>query len=412
MNLKNIKKDQLINKIQELQTESDKNKNKSLFLIMIDYLINYKNWLLKLTLISYTILFIRKYSLFKKFWSIISMAFTFVFGISLYDIYGWNLFNEILNFIRQSWLYEYFSTLLTSKESNQEIKIIEEKENILLNKNKIEDNKEELENVTNRYWETEMDEISNIKDNRNNLRDYEIDKPFYYNKYFIIGLSIISLSLIYFFWENITDLFNKNKDIDPGSDSGTIRPDINQNEIELQDNSNLNFIVLEDSHEKLSKETLSILQELEKHINIYDSVKDNLQFKDKTEGTLELIRLFENLKLKYIENVDLFNKLKELKLNNSNILKVEDEIIWLKNLKIIEKFLNKGFDVIPDYNLKLSELPLIDSMKLTSSELIASTSDVQNLNSQLQNEWNISSPPRVASPSPETTIRPLDEIND
>jgi hypothetical protein len=58
----------------------------------------------------------------------------------------------------------------------------------------------------------------------------------------------------------------------------------------------------------------------------------------------------------------------------------------LKNLKIIEKFLNKGFDVIPDYNLKLSELPLIDSMKLTSSELIASTSDVQNLNSQLQNE--------------------------
>jgi hypothetical protein len=43
MNLKNIKKDQLINKIQELQTESDKNKNKSLFLIMIDYLINYKN---------------------------------------------------------------------------------------------------------------------------------------------------------------------------------------------------------------------------------------------------------------------------------------------------------------------------------------------------------------------------------
>jgi hypothetical protein len=51
-------------------------------------------------------------------------------------------------------------------------------------------------------------------------------------------------------------------------------------------------------------------------------------------------------------------------------------------------------------------------MKLTSSELIASTSDVQNLNSQLQNEWNISSPPRVASPSPETTIRPLDEIND
>jgi hypothetical protein len=36
--------------------------------------------------------------------------------------------------------------------------------------------------------------------------------------------------------------------------------------------------------------------------------------------------------------------------------------------------------LIPDYNLKLSELPLINSMKLSSSELIASTSNIQNLN--------------------------------
>ena len=408
MDLKNIKKDQLINKIQELQTESDKNKNKSLFLIIIDYLINYKNWLLKLTLISYMILFIRKYSLFKKFWSIISMAFTFVFGISLYDIYGWNLFNEILNFIRQSWLYEWFSTLLTSKENNQEIEII--KENILLNENKIEDNKQELENVTNRYWETEMNEISNIENNRNNLRDYEIDKPFYYNKYFIIGLSIITLSLIYYYWENITNLFSK--DIDPGSDSGTIRPDIIQNEIELQDNSNLNFTRLEESHEKLSKETFSILQELENHIKLYETVKDNLQFKDRTERTLESIRLFENLKFKYIENVELLNNLKGINVNNTDLLKPEDEIKLLKNLGIIEKLLSKCFDIIPEYDLKLTELPLIDSMKSTSSELIASTSDVQNLNSQLQEEWNISSPPRVASPSSDTTIKPLDGLSE
>ena len=69
-------------------------------------------------------------------------------------------------------------------------------------------------------------------------------------------------------------------------------------------------------------------------------------------------------------------------------------------------------ELIPDYNLNLEDLPLIDSMKLTSSELIASTSDVQNLNSQLQEEWNISSPPRVASPSSDTTIKPLDELSD
>jgi hypothetical protein len=43
MNLNKLNKDQLINKVQELKTETEINKNKSLFSILIEYIINYKN---------------------------------------------------------------------------------------------------------------------------------------------------------------------------------------------------------------------------------------------------------------------------------------------------------------------------------------------------------------------------------
>ena len=43
MNLNKLNKDQLINKVELLETEKDKNKNKSLISIIIEYIINYKN---------------------------------------------------------------------------------------------------------------------------------------------------------------------------------------------------------------------------------------------------------------------------------------------------------------------------------------------------------------------------------
>lgn len=122
MNLNKLNKDQLINKVQELKTETEINKNKSLFSILIEYIINYKNWLFKLTVISFFFKIIRKYSLFSKLFRIISSFFMFIFGISLYDIYGLDLFSNILESIRSSWVYDWFSTLLSHHEEIKEIK--------------------------------------------------------------------------------------------------------------------------------------------------------------------------------------------------------------------------------------------------------------------------------------------------
>jgi hypothetical protein len=113
MNLKNLRKDQLINKIQQIQ--KDNNNNKSLFSIIFNKLVNYKNWLLKLAIVSFLINLAKKYSLFRKIFRIISSLLLFIFGLSIYDFYDENLFYNILEFIRCSWIYEYFSALLTSK---------------------------------------------------------------------------------------------------------------------------------------------------------------------------------------------------------------------------------------------------------------------------------------------------------
>jgi uncharacterized membrane protein (DUF373 family) len=72
--------------------------------------------------ISFFFKIIRKYSLFSKLFRIISSFFMFIFGISLYDIYGLDLFSNILESIRSSWVYDWFSTLLSHHEEIKEIK--------------------------------------------------------------------------------------------------------------------------------------------------------------------------------------------------------------------------------------------------------------------------------------------------
>jgi hypothetical protein len=43
MNINKLTKDQLVNKVAQLENEKDTNKNKSLISIIIEYIINYKN---------------------------------------------------------------------------------------------------------------------------------------------------------------------------------------------------------------------------------------------------------------------------------------------------------------------------------------------------------------------------------
>jgi hypothetical protein len=56
----------------------------------------------------------------------------------------------------------------------------------------------------------------------------------------------------------------------------------------------------------------------------------------------------------------------------------------IKHINTIEKILNKHYEIIHDYNLKLSDLPILNIKRATYPELIASTSEITNLTSLVQ----------------------------
>jgi hypothetical protein len=70
--------------------------------------------------------------------------------------------------------------------------------------------------------------------------------------------------------------------------------------------------------------------------------------------------------------------------NNSEVFSSENKIQFIKNINAIEKVLNTSYDVIPDYNLNLSELQILNLERPTSPELVASTSSLHDLNSIAQ----------------------------
>lgn len=58
-------------------------------------------------------------------------------------------------------------------------------------------NSEEIDPNKSKYFENDKWNIENIE---------RIEKPFYQNQYFLIAISILSLSLLYYYWDNISEL--------------------------------------------------------------------------------------------------------------------------------------------------------------------------------------------------------------
>jgi hypothetical protein len=106
------------------------------------------------------------------------------------------------------------------------------------------------------------------------------------------------------------------------------------------------------SYEKQNREeTENLLSELNQKISIlnhfkYTSVNPHLH------KSLGVVGLFEQLKFKYVERVELINKL--------SLLKSGDRITMIKDVNRIFNTLKRSNEVIPNYNLNLTGLPKID----------------------------------------------------
>lgn len=103
MNLKKYTKAELISKINQYKIDRLEQKvnsnqvNFKNYLSQIwDLLINFKNILVKLTLISFFIQIFKKYRIIRRLWIIINSTIVSIFGISLIDNFGFDFLTNFL----------------------------------------------------------------------------------------------------------------------------------------------------------------------------------------------------------------------------------------------------------------------------------------------------------------------------
>jgi hypothetical protein len=160
-------------------------------------------------------------------WSIINSVLLSMFGIVFSDVYG---FKEFFDYVKYYWV-EYVNFIHGTKIYKILVKIFnvvkesdvnsENGSNSEINKSEKVSNSEIIENKesydfpsSDRQFEKEKngDNKNNWGNPENTKINEESNSPFYKNTYFLIGISIITLGLIYIYWDYINELF---KDIKP-----------------------------------------------------------------------------------------------------------------------------------------------------------------------------------------------------
>lgn len=147
----------------------------------------------------------------------------------------------------------------------------------------------------------------------------------------------------------------------------------------------MNLENITDYHEKVNNNSSKILTQINNRI-IFLENQSNLTPNQKIKIDLDFKTLFNLLKINQTNQIEIFNKLKNLKLEDgSNVLNLQDKMSMLKNINLINATLNKSHDLIPDYNLNLENLPELNiELSRPSSPLENATIQVENLNTTIE----------------------------
>jgi len=127
MNLNKLTKAELISKFKKLDLKNSSNKNQSFYSKIIENILLIKSILLKITLIALIIKILKKYSIFRRVWTIINTTVMSIFGISLLDNFGIEAFNNfiyeiriigsvIVDYITSTQFYTYIASFFRVKE--------------------------------------------------------------------------------------------------------------------------------------------------------------------------------------------------------------------------------------------------------------------------------------------------------
>lgn len=234
----------------------------------------FKNFIVKITLFTILIKYFRKIKIIRIVFRIINYTFLSTLGIFITDIYG---LKEIIVQIEYYWM-KYVDFIHENKIYKTLLKIFnvissENKSEIIEDKSKLSENKLESKIIDSEIPSSRTDikkeEIIHDKTSRGNEKEEWLKL----NKYWI-GLSILSLTLIYFYWDSIIELF---KNVKPDNNpSPSPSPTSNDNPI---------FSTPEEEYKKYFKE-----------ISTNEELYDLEIIKDQNQGkTIEYIDV-ENTK--------------------------------------------------------------------------------------------------------------------
>lgn len=276
-NLNKFTKAELIKQYKKLE---EINSNQTLFFKIINFIIYFKGLILKLTFITLIIKWIRKYSLVRKFWHIFSLIGNTLLGISIIDIYSW----DIISWIKDTSVYKWYTGLFSINELPLEIPSknsinISERTSIETNGVQTES---EINNRINKWFNKE--EITNKEPKVLSKEEFNsLEESNNYKNYIILGTIIIISGIIYYYyWSDIrpaagdagntiiekirsfrswfnndsNNIINNN----PENNSMNIPTNINQ-DIQLVDNTPANIQPVESSSNVLTSPSLENLNE-------------------------------------------------------------------------------------------------------------------------------------------------------
>lgn len=187
-----------LNKIDSIQTQS----KYQWILKIIDKILYFKSLILKLTLITLLIRYIKKYSLIRKLWHIFSIIGNTLLGFTLIDIYSL----DIISWIKETQIYKWYADLFSKTEI-----ISNKKEDIPSRMTTINENSNE--NKTNSERSSRIIEWINRDSEKTKVNDLEVlnqeefksieEKTNNYKYYFILGTILIASGIVWYYWNDI-----------------------------------------------------------------------------------------------------------------------------------------------------------------------------------------------------------------
>jgi hypothetical protein len=166
---------------------------------IISKILLFKSLILKLTLITFLIKWIKKYSLIRKLWHIFSMIGSTLLGLSLVDIYTF----DFINWLKDTNFYKWYSELFNKPVVEPKIESNNKPSSIMrtFDTNTTGDETKEEKSIRISEWINRRSEetVEPVI-----IDKLEEDTPFYKNKYFIIGaIGVTAIISWYYYGDNI-----------------------------------------------------------------------------------------------------------------------------------------------------------------------------------------------------------------